>query len=80
MAYDPNKEKILASKEVKLENGWKTVSKVYTYGEGEPKFKVLFKSETANGAEFVTAKFPGLTDKKGVANLIKAMQEVSKEL
>jgi len=80
MAYDAKLEKVKVVKEVDLENGWKAIVKIYSYSGGERKFKVNFKSESSGKKEFITSKFPGLTSKKGVANLIKAMQEVSKEL
>lgn len=78
MAYDAKLEKIKAVKEVELENGWMGIVKIYSYGGGEQKFKVNFKN-TSGKNDYITSKFPGLTEKKGIANLIKAMQEISKE-
>ena len=78
MAYDPEKEKIQKEETVELADDTKATAKIYTYGEGKPKFKILFSFKSRN-REVFTSKFPPITDPKDIGKLRKLLQGFEKE-
>jgi len=77
MAYDQSKEEVFKSEKLSLEDGSFAEGKVYSYNNGDKRFKLLFSTE--NG-KFFTSKFKGITTKKDLQRIIKVLKACESEL
>jgi len=80
MAYEPEKEKEIRTEEVEFNSTYAARGKLYTYGGGEPKFKILFVTKRRNGTSFFTSKMPAITTQEEAQKLKALLTSFEGEL